>query len=166
MTSFRTNPDASRRDRWIPWCFLGGFAVVLAANGTLLYFATRQPVGLVVEKPYERGIAYNKLLAAARDQAKLGWRADATVTDYSAAAGRGRLLVTLTDPAGPLTEAIVQITLSRPLEGDSLPVLSLPVENGTVQAAVTGLRPGQWTARIVVRQGADQAVLEQRLIVK
>ncbi|WP_052711474.1 FixH family protein [Elstera litoralis] len=67
--------EASRRYRWIPWCFLAGFGVVLIANGTLLYFATRQPVGLVIEKPYENGIAYNKILAAGRAQAKLGWAA-------------------------------------------------------------------------------------------
>ncbi len=166
MTSCRADTDASRRYRWIPWCFLGGFAVVLVANGTLLYFATRQPVGLVVEKPYERGIAYNKLLAAARDQAKLGWQAEASVRDYSATAERGRLLLTLTDPAGPLAEAVVQVTLSRPVEGDSLPTLTLPVENGSAQAVIQSLRAGQWSARLVVRKGENQAVLEQRLIVK
>ncbi|GGA00529.1 FixH family protein [Elstera cyanobacteriorum] len=158
--------DLSRRSRWIPWVFVVGFLTVLIPNGFLLYYSTRQPVGLVVEKPYERGIAYNKLLAAAREQAKLGWQAQTTVSGFDAAKGTGRVVIAVTDATGPLADAVVQLTLSRPLEGDSLPVLTLPVEGGTAQATVTGLRPGQWEARMVVRRGTDHAVLDQRLIVR
>ncbi|MFY8106643.1 MAG: FixH family protein [Elstera sp.] len=166
MTSLQTmtQTEASHRYRWIPWCFLAGFGVVLVANGTLLYFATRQPVGLVIDKPYENGIAYNKILAAGRDQAQLGWAAQVGITDFKE--GRGRVSLFVTDPNGALNEAVVQLTLSRPLEGDALPTVSLPVENGRAQVTLSGLRPGQWSARMVVRQGTAQAVLEQRVIVQ
>lgn len=158
--------EASHRYRWIPWCFLAGFGVVLIANGTLLYFATRQPVGLVIEKPYENGIAYNKILAAGRVQAKLGWGAQILASDFSAAEGRARFQLLVTDANGPLDAVVVQLTLTRPLEGDSLPTVSLPVESGRAQATLTGLRPGQWAARMVIRQGEAQAVIEQRMILK
>lgn len=165
MTSLPPS-DLSRRSRWIPWVFVGGFLTVLIPNGFLLYYSTRQPVALVVDKPYERGIAYNKLLAAAREQAKLGWHAQATVSGFEAAAGTGRIEITVTDDAGPLAASVVQLTLSRPLEGDSLPVLTLPVEGGIAQASLTGLRPGQWSARMVVHRGEEHAVLEQRLVLR
>ncbi len=168
MTSLQTmtQTEASHRYRWIPWCFLAGFGVVLAANGTLLYFATRQPVGLVIEKPYENGIAYNKILAAGRDQAKLGWAAQVALTEFSAQEGRARVSLSFTDLNGALDEAVVQLTFSRPLEGDTLPTVSLPVEKGRAQVTLSGLRPGQWSARMVIRQGTAQAVIEQRLIVR
>jgi nitrogen fixation protein FixH len=159
-----TQTEASQRYRWIPWCFLAGFGVVLIANGTLLYFAMRQPVGLVIDQPYENGIAYNKMLAAGRDQAKLGWAAQVGITDFTE--GRGRISLSFTDPNGALNAAVVQLSLSRPLEGDSLPTISLPIENGHAQATLFGLRPGQWSARMVVRQGTAQAVIEQRVIVR
>ncbi|MFY7777774.1 MAG: FixH family protein [Elstera sp.] len=168
MTSLRmmTQTEASHRYRWIPWCFLAGFGVVLIANGTLLYFATRQPVGLVIEKPYENGIAYNKILAAGRVQAKLGWGAQILASDFNAVEGRARFQLLVTDANGPLDAVVVQLTLTRPLEGNSLPTVSLPVEAGRAQVTLNGLRPGQWAARMVIRQGEAQAVIEQRMILK
>lgn len=158
--------EASRRYRWIPWCFLAAFGVVLIANGTLLYFATRQPVGLVIEKPYENGIAYNKILAAGRAQAKLGWEAQVIASDFNAAEGRARVQVRLTDSQGPLVADVVQLTLTRPLEGTRLPTVSLPVESGFAQTTLSGLLPGQWAARLVIHRGDTQAVIEQRIILK
>ncbi|KJV10509.1 hypothetical protein VZ95_04405 [Elstera litoralis] len=61
---------------------------------------------------------------------------------------------------------MVQLTLTRPLEGDRLPTVSLPVEAGRAQAVLSGLRPGQWAARMVIQQGEAQAVIEQRIILK
>jgi nitrogen fixation protein FixH len=98
--------------------------------------------------------------------AKLGWGAQILASDFNAVEGRARFQLLVTDANGPLDAVVVQLTLTRPLEGNSLPTVSLPVEAGRAQVTLNGLRPGQWAARMVIRQGEAQAVIEQRMILK
>ena len=52
------------------------FALVLAVNGVLVYFALTSFTGLETEDAYRRGLAYNQTIAAAEAQDKRGWRVD------------------------------------------------------------------------------------------
>ena len=50
------------RGRWIPWTYAAGMLVVIAVNAVLITAALRSFPGLVVQRPYDRGIAYNEEL--------------------------------------------------------------------------------------------------------
>jgi len=53
---------------------LSFFAVIFAVNGAFVYFALDSWPGLSVEASYEKGLKYNRTLASAERQSKLGWR--------------------------------------------------------------------------------------------
>ena len=61
--------------RHVLFGLLGGFAVILVANGAFVFFATTTFPGNEVDDPYRRGLAYNETLQADRDQRLDGWRA-------------------------------------------------------------------------------------------
>ena len=51
-------------DRWIPWLFVGLFALVLVVNGSMIFVAFSTFPGLETTNAYQRGLAYNRQLDA------------------------------------------------------------------------------------------------------
>ena len=100
-------------DRYIPWLFVAFFGVVFAANGALVAVAVESFTGLSTEGAYQKGLAYNRTLAEAAAQEKLGW---ALAADASALKrGAGRITVTLRAHDGaPLTGAHLEARFIRP----------------------------------------------------
>lgn len=147
----KQSKPAPRRGRgwWIPWTFVAGFAVVIGANGALIYFSMATWSGLETEGYYEKGLAYNEALSGAQSQAALGWRvkidfAPAGRSDSDGA--RARVSITLRDRDGrPLTGADVRARFVRPTQSglDSETVLP-DLGQGRYGADVTLARPGQW----------------------
>lgn len=146
------------RSAWIPYAFVAGFAVVLSANGALIYAATRQSVNLVVDKPYERGLAYNQLLDEKHKQEALGWQVRAAM-DHSI------LTVSVAAPGKDFSDATVEVLLQRPIEGDRIGPFAVPLVQGTAAIPVEA-RPGQWSVHITVKSGADHLVTQQRLVLR
>ncbi|TAN62040.1 MAG: hypothetical protein EPN20_11445, partial [Magnetospirillum sp.] len=64
---------------WYPYIFVAGFMVVLLVNVTMAYFATSTFSGLSTEHAYEKGLAHNQVLEAARKQEEMGWTVDTNV---------------------------------------------------------------------------------------
>ncbi|MBL8688126.1 MAG: FixH family protein [Rhodospirillaceae bacterium] len=130
------------RGRWIPWTFAGGMLVVIAVNAVLITAALRSFPGLVVQRPYDRGIAYNEELRQDRAQAAIGWSMVPTFAD-------GRLTVRVSGADGaPVAGLVVRATLSRPLE-ILPPVEATLAPSGDVYGAPIELpRRGQWEVRI------------------
>jgi uncharacterized protein YqcC (DUF446 family) len=78
--AFSASPGLSaplRRDAWIPWVFVIAMAIVIAVNAVMVSFALGSWNGLVVDRSYERGLQYNQILAAQRQQDALGWQVQA-----------------------------------------------------------------------------------------
>ena len=77
------------------------FAVVIAANATMAYYASRSWTGLVVANSYVASQHYNEKLAAAQAQAAMGWSSELTY-----AQGELRLRITSRDgtPVAGLTD--------------------------------------------------------------
>jgi nitrogen fixation protein FixH len=151
--------------RFIPWIFVAGMALVIAVNGVLVYFAVGTWSGLVVARPYERGVQYNKLLEAAARQDALGWHFDIALqtTDETT-----RIVVQATDAAGrPLGGLAVSATIERPVEKEEHGgVLLVEQQPGHYTADVERLRPGQWQTRLLAARGPDTASMAQRQIVR
>lgn len=143
---------AARRQpmAWVPWAFVAAFAVVIAVNAVLVVMATRTFSGLVVEKPYLKGIAYERTLEREAAQAKLGWQ-------VTTAFRQGALSVRYMGPEGqPVTTLSVTAEVRSPV-GLETPIsveLSYRGE-GWYAAHIQLPRAGQWEAAARAQQGAE-----------
>jgi len=121
------------------------FAVVLAANGTFIFFALSTWTGLSTENAYQRGIDYNEILDAAARQRALGW------TGALSFDGRGRLSLVVTDRQGtPVDNLAVRVDIRRPTNEDFDQVVALvPSGAGAYEATLELPLLGQWDVRAV-----------------
>lgn len=156
-------PAAKGRDRWIPWMFVLAFVVVSAVNATMIYFATSTFTGVAVEKPFERGVAYNKLLAAAEAEAKLGWTVEAGIRRLPTGVQMSIAIVTAD---GALDGASIAARLRRPLEPmPDVPVVVANAAPGRFVAELGDVKSGQWDLVMVVQRGSDKMHVTRRLMV-
>jgi nitrogen fixation protein FixH len=151
---------------WGPWVFFAMFAVVIAANGVLVFFAVGSWTGLETDGAYEKGVAYNETLAAARAQAALGWQVEVEVV--SRGAGRVRLEVTFRDRNGrPLRLNAVTARLVRPTHsGHDLRLPLARLEVGRYGAETIVPLPGQWDVRVLAEHGGGSYQASRRVVVE
>ena len=165
--SIRSRSGAREDGWWYPWIFVVGMAFVVLINGIMVYLALSTWTGLETERHYDKGLAYNENLAAARAQAELGWRVDVAYTPSPVAGDAGELAVTVTGAGDrPLVDLNVTARLIRPThEGFDHDVDLAHAGAGVYKGQVSIPLPGQWDARILARR-PDAAVQEvKRLFV-
>jgi len=153
-------PVPLRRSRWIPWIFVGGFALVVAVNGTMITFAIQSFTGLTTSEPYTKGLRFNDQLRQAHTQARLGWH---LATRFeSTGAQRGHLALSVVDRNGaPVSGAVVIAAFARPVERGHDFSLTLPSAGGGRHAAdVRFPLTGAWDVRYRIER--EGAVLEAR----
>lgn len=153
-----------RSDRLLPWIYVAAMGVVVAVNAGLIYFAFSTWSGVSQAGAYQRGLSYNKLIAAATYQSELGWTSALAV-----GADRREILVAPRDRAGkPIPGLSVRLELARPLEpGPVLEISATPAGAGTYVATLTEpLRAGQWNVRVSLDGGGETAVLANRVVVQ
>ena len=161
-------PNASdgdeRRSLWIPWTFVWGFVVILAANGIMVFFAFDSFTGVSTDDAYRRGLGFNEQLEVRQRAAALGWRAAARLDKEPA--GR-RLILALHDKAGrPLSSARVRAKFRRPIErGLDFTVALTPRGDGRYDAPIRSPQPGQWRVLFDIAVGGDRIVAERRFVV-
>lgn len=154
--------SSHRFDRFIPWLFVIGMAVVVLVNGTMVYFALDSWAGVAVEQSYQRGLAYNRVIeTAAREQA-LGWNVIASVRRDGS-----EIVIDMRDAQSrPLSDIAFEAVLVRPLENMApIPVRLRAEGGGRYVGAVEPLRRGQWELRLAATRGADAVHVSRRLIV-
>ncbi len=143
---------------------VGGFAVVLLANGALAYFAFASFSGLSTEDAYRKGLAYNRTLEQAAAQQALGWR-------VAVAAGlegddKARLEVEVRDRGGrPVNGLMVAGELRRPaVAGHDRWVALDAVGAGRYGAEVALPLRGQWDLYLTLEDRSGRRYRrEQRL---
>lgn len=135
---------------WVPWAFVGAFAVVIAVNAVLIVMATRTFSGLVVEKPYLKGIAYEQTLQREAAQATLGWQ-------VTTAFRKGEVALRYLDrDSRPIATLAVAATVSSPVGLEAPITLDLPYRGEGWYAAPVALpRAGQWEVAAKAKRGAD-----------
>jgi len=131
------------RSRWIPWAFVGAFAVIIAVNGVLIYSALSTFTGVTIGHSYDRGRAYNQVLEEAARQDALGWRSSLALRD-------GVLNVTVTDREGMPVGGRMEGVMLRPLEGAELQLDFAAAGPGRFMAFAPLPAKGQWEARLTV----------------
>lgn len=159
-------PGATKRSRWIPWAFVGGFGIVVIANVILVLFALDSWTGLETEQAYQRGLAYNRTLDAATAQAALGWKT--TLGFEPSGPSRGRLAVSFVDSAGrPINGLSVSVRLVRPThEGFDHQVSLVPEAAGRYVVPLELPLPGQWQVRVEARGREAPYRLNGRIVVR
>jgi nitrogen fixation protein FixH len=133
---------ATPRRSWIPWVFASGMAVVIAVNAVLITAAFSSFPGLVVQRPYDRGIAYNDELRRSRDQAALGWSVVPRLD-------RGGLSVRIAAADGRTVDGLaVRARLTRPLDNSPAIEAELLATTTGYAAALSLPKAGQWELRL------------------
>lgn len=153
--------EEKRRSRWIPWTFVGGFAVIIIANSVLVIFSITSWTGLETEDAYNKGLSYNKVLEAAQAQNARGWSTD---VDYAA----GHLVIRVVDRDGQgIGGLAMQATLIRPThEGFDQSILLQASEPGRYVAALALPLAGNWDVRVQATGVGDPWYQSQRIWVK
>jgi nitrogen fixation protein FixH len=151
---------------WIPWLFVGFFLVVVAANATMIWFATESWTGLATNNAYDKGLRYNRNLEAAERQARLGWQPRLTARVVQGFQAEAELV--LVDAQGaPVRDAEVLATLERPTQdGSDFKVPLAQEEAGVYRAAFDLPLIGLWDIHLTIRQGDDTYVHEQRVMLR
>lgn len=160
--------DPVRRDRWIPWVFVAGFAVVVAVNATMIVYAVSSFSGLATANPYERGVEYNRVLAEQDRQAALGWTLVPEFAPGRAGTNAGVLTLRAAGADGaPLRGLAVAVELTRPI--DAVPPVEFALRetgDGLYRAEIALPRAGQWDLHIVARLGGDRRDVRQRMFAR
>ena len=165
---------------WYPWTFVFGMLVVIAVNIVMITYAIGTFPGLETEDAYQKGLAYNQTLAAARVQEARGWHIDVryaprieTVAPAEEAVGaptahEGELVVTVVDKAGkPLYGLDVTAALIRPTRaGFDTSVALQPRAAGEYRGEATLPLAGQWDVRVSARRGDEDFQATRRIMVQ
>ncbi|NKE46743.1 FixH family protein [Roseomonas frigidaquae] len=151
-------PSDPRRSRWIPWVFVGGMLLVVVVNGGLIFAALSTFTGVTVGKSFDRGRSYNHVLQEAARQQALGWEAQVKLEG-------GLVSVVVVDRQGQPVAGVLQGHLQRPLEGSQVPLSFRQTGPGRFEAPAALPLPGQWEARLLLRDAAGDAFdIRRRLI--
>jgi len=151
------NTQPQRKALWIPALFFGLMFLVVAVNGTMIFFAQSTFSGLDTDKAYLEGLAYNQTLKEAAASAALGWTAKTTVTP-------NHLAVTITAKNGQPVQGLQPAAhLVRPVSTALDQRLTLRAEGAGIYGADIVLPAhGNWELRLSA--GDWQTV--QRIFVK
>jgi nitrogen fixation protein FixH len=149
-----------KRSRWIPWAFVGAFAVIIAVNLVLVYAALTTFTGVTTGHSYDRGRTYNQVLAEAARQDALGWSARIALD--------GRVLtVTAADREGLPVGGRLEGVLLRPLEGAELRLDFAAAGPGRFIAFADLPAQGQWDVRLTLAgERGERFDIRQRIIAR
>lgn len=155
-----------RRGSWIPWIFVAGFLVVVLVNGTMIWIATATWTGIATNRSYDKGLTYNRNLAAAARQEQLGWQA--AIRTALDGERRGTVEVALHDDAGtPIGQAQATLTFERPThEGYDFTLPLNQTGRGAYTADFVVPLIGLWDLRLVVTRDDDLFVAIERVLLE
>ena len=159
-----TQAGILRRDRFIPWYFVGGMAIVVVVNACLIYFAVSTWSGLSVDRAYQRGLEFNRAIDAAARQDALGWTID--LAFGADAASREIAAVAVGADGAPLEGMQIRVDLGRPVgPADTRSVALQAAADGRYVGKLGAMPRGQWDAKIEARRGEDIWRSTQRIII-
>jgi nitrogen fixation protein FixH len=166
----QTSAARRRPGWWYPYIYLGVFLVVLAVNLVFMTSAVRTFSGLETEHAYDKGLAYNEVLAKARAQDHLGWTVEAQLMprdDGALDSHNADVLVTFIDKAGkPVTGLSVVAELVRPTKTGYDQTIDL-AEQGEGRYVAMAKLPlaGQWEMHVKAHKAETDYQLTQRVLV-
>lgn len=147
------------KDKWILIYFVMFFGLIIVVNSIFMYFALSSHSGVVIKKPYERGLAFDEVLHKSKAQPKLN--------DEVAFKG-GVLSWTLKDEAGQIIEnGAVEAKLFRPVhDGHDFKVMLEHVGGGVYATQLNAPLKGQWDVRLKVTWDNKKYQAAQTILVE
>lgn len=129
--------------------------LALAATIGTIIVGTRSFEGIVVDKPYEAGLAWDE---QERKKTMLGWTV--SVEDARFRTGENELVIGAIDKSGqPLANVAVTVTVSRPSTQDfDKTYAAVRQEDGRYRALVAFPLYGSWDITIDVMRNGDHSV--------
>lgn len=129
------------------------FGIVFAVNGVFVFFAVKTWPGFSENNAYEKGLRYNDVLNAARQQKELGWRT------YFEATPDGGIQVGLIGPAHGLIDlARAEVVFERPLGDPATRIIKLSqAPDGAMRAQMTPLPAGIWHATVFTEEASGRS---------
>src|SRR5512134_959789 len=126
--------------------------LALAATIGTIIVGTKSFEGIVVDKPYETGLAWDE---TERQKAKLGWKVAVERTRFRT--GENELIIDAVDKDGrPLTNAAVSATVSRPSTRDfDRTYAAVRRQNGRYRASVAFPLYGTWDVTIAISRNGE-----------
>ncbi len=145
-----------------PW-FIGALLLATAAGqGVILWAATHDSSVSIEPDYYNKGVAYDSVIAQRGVNARLGWQVALTVGPLGA--DGGKVTARLTDSTGAaITGARVHVTAINNVDGDRHLGAGL-VEGPLGYAAHLAFdRGGLWEFRLEVTRGKDHFTSDARV---
>ncbi len=139
----------------IPLLFFAFFAVVLTANGIMIWIALSSWTGLETKNHYLKGVDYNQTLQDVRNQEALGWTVQTSIAPVvvpNGPLGQFEVVLVLTDPADTaISGARVEVRLERPTHhGIDVRATLTEIAPGRYAGQVDVPAAGQWNLRRLV----------------
>lgn len=153
-----TNPMPRPSDKYIPWYIVAFFVFLTVLFGWFVYIAEHTYTGVVTDEAYEKGLAYNAVIAAADAQEKMGWGSSLSYKDK-------RITFSLHDKQGkPVTGATVTMWFYRPVhDGKDSEVGMKEQGTGVYAAQQLPSQPGLWEIRVLAVKGEDRYQTSKRM---
>ncbi len=143
MTASLSVSKTKKGDKWIPWYFVMFFLVIAAVDATFVMLAIKTQTGLVTDRAYEKGLAYNGVLNEAEAQRKLG-----IIHNVSYKSGKITWRLSTYNKT-PVTDAKVRAKFFRAVQdGNDFELVLSDEGSGNYTAAPRFPLPGAWTARL------------------
>lgn len=161
-----------KKGRWIPFVFFGMFAVIIIANGSLIFYAFDSWRGLTTSQAYEKGLAYNQALEASREREALGWSLSLGFRkggeQQEGSGPSGKILLQLKDAGGqPVSASSVKAGVSRPLQvGLEFNLVFTDQGDGVFVAPVSFPLQGVWDLKVTAETQSGPYEKTERLTIR
>jgi len=134
---------------WVFLCFLGFFGIVVAVNAIYITEALDSFSGVITDKPYEKGLAYDEVLNEAKNQSPL------LKKPYFK---DGTLFWEILEESGTVDDAIVTAKLVRPVQdGYDFEIELKQTQKGHYQAPLNLPLKGLWKAQLLATWNNNQS---------
>jgi nitrogen fixation protein FixH len=132
---------------WIPWSFVGGFVLLVAAQAAFVTIAIRSDTGLVTDTPYVEGLHYNATLDRLAEDRRRGWQLAVAFTSE----GGGVIHAGLSDRVGQALTAEYQGIAERRTGTHE----TIPLAFSGNEARFAPKQAGRWFIHVVARHGTQ-----------
>ena len=142
--------------------FLIIFICLIAVGATIatILVGSRTFEGIVVEHPYENGLAWDQVH---RNAARLGWQVNVLGLPFKT--GKNEMVFSVQDKNGlPLSDAVVNVALSRP--ATSALDRTYPArrgKDGHYRVSVDLPQFGYWDVRVEVKQKGEECSFVEKI---
>lgn len=145
------------------WYFAAFFGFIAAVNAVMMTLAIRTHSGVVTDHAYEKGLAYNQVVAAEKAQRELGWMGELILRHSREEENPFALLFTLKDKAGnPIAFDKATATITRPAGQGMDFTLELTGERTPVAFPANGV----WYVRVDAIAGDKNFQHSKRIVVE